>query len=1582
MAATNETIRYFYNEAKNRILVSSSVAGANTSISIMNAQLTSSKNTIFDPNFNAKISTVGSPITYQVQNGAADTTQITVESDQELWVYKGYSPGVTDGNFYKYNPYLHRPYKAYIVTKTGSGTPASPWLPSGSNLNFFSNTMPGGDITNAFGEKTLAAVGNFGQPVNGVTLITTASVSGSVEVFAGGDSSTSNFVAGNTGRTIRPFIFTNYPQMANNFTPPAMGAEFSFYQEAFPGGAKVTQSISNLYKFNTTTTTGNPLTDRLAFNNATVASSTTCSINNANTAALILLGMSASIAQGKKASIRLIITGSNGNTVTIEPDTFEFVPSPGYWSLTYNTISVSSDPPFTNLMDLDVTVSGSRLIQNAVQTQHFNENQAAQTYQVDLTNGIYSYTSSLFDAGSPSAPISGSTQFGLFAELDNYAQYRAKNFNGNPNDPVRIFFTGSFGESLFFDLPVNEQAIYRAKVGSISYGTPTGSFAQFENIVINPSVPGQQVEDVFATRWENAFISFSSSLSSSLDGLYVFNQLPQNDVQVTASMLLNAWTGEAISGANYGEFGYGAGNYGQAGTTPGTTWPTASILIFTGSVQFPNVPPLITATPFTTSMFTNENIHTGSLPITMSFLIPSQSINFKDCLSVALKVESGSFNSASVENSLVVSQYELEFNTPTQSLQGDGRVPTFIDNAFSGSDGFSNAPDCQPLLNNINADRINPQIQNVDYATDIYYPSNWDSIVSGSATKSTVPESYYTLLRQINPRYDGSRTQADAVNSTVGLRNGFGAVPVIDYERAYFAYSDRIFDLYPVINNKTLFNIKYLINDGGDANQPQLSPYTAFDVEGTWTEGGLARIGVNTVSGSTKFNELNNFQIVSKVAKEPVPVLWSQTSAGTFTTAIPLSGNPDEVSNFNAQFLNYNTTAFGSNFNVNNNNRKLVTGSLTGEIDYTSSTAPWTATSSSRFGLSGSDGINYVNPTVFLTASTAFPGLSGSFGARGDAFLSTDPFISPSITPPLTVRQLLSSVYTYEIKVEIPSTPPQRFRYDSGGTFDSSDYSDDSGNWRNVIGTIKIYLQYNLNTTPTEDASGWSTVRILEVAEPTITYFYPQGQSLTLNLRNVVGSNSCRFVNQGSSGGYFLLEINEKKLTAAVENAGLQPTEATYATFNFHFRNDPTAHQIRANRRYRYYYEANYINEPVDADRNYFNPTNRPQRQGGAAIFPPVEGPFVDVAFTSDQSSGTAVDNAINAPYWYFSQSNNIGPLPYSWTGSTAMGTVADGNIMLNNSNIANVTQMKISSLDTEFNNSYTNNNFVSASLGSNLPNTVTITNGSDETEIATFTVNTWTATTSTSTLGLTFVSTSSNFKNWSGNETGTIYSSSVKFAKGAAEPQDQFDFIFLSSSNANTAYANGYYQGFTPYTASVNPIFPGGFEPADTAFPQYGIQWEVFPGDEIRFENLESKVYTIQRVFPPSETENNQLKLQLINGIPNGVNKDFFLLRRYRYSPNSLVIDKLFPYGSLPVKKEFIPSNNTVTTYGGGNFSTATGSTSVAETSGSIVEVYSPLLQSDNVPNGFVFPEFPTAEIELDPDKILVDLRDKKLIE
>ncbi len=141
MAGSNEVIRYYFNEAKNRILVSSSKAGANTSISTMNAELAKTKETYFDSNYNTKLTILGTPMTYTVQNGSADGTVIPIEVDQELWVYKGYNTTPGDQNNYRYNPHLHRPYKAYIVTTTGSGTPSSPWLPTGQNMNYFGNGL-------------------------------------------------------------------------------------------------------------------------------------------------------------------------------------------------------------------------------------------------------------------------------------------------------------------------------------------------------------------------------------------------------------------------------------------------------------------------------------------------------------------------------------------------------------------------------------------------------------------------------------------------------------------------------------------------------------------------------------------------------------------------------------------------------------------------------------------------------------------------------------------------------------------------------------------------------------------------------------------------------------------------------------------------------------------------------------------------------------------------------------------------------------------------------------------------------------------------------------------------------------------------------------------------------------------------------------------------------------------------------------------------------------------------------------------------------------------------------------------------
>ena len=70
-----------------------------------------------------------------------------------------------------------------------------------------------------------------------------------------------------------------------------------------------------------------------------------------------------------------------------------------------------------------------------------------------------------------------------------------------------------------------------------------------------------------------------------------------------------------------------------------------------------------------------------------------------------------------------------------------------------------------------------------------FQPLNFFPILSGSAEKSTVPESNYTQLTSINNKYLGSRSTAAGVNTIDGLggvdlitredgtEGGFGTLP-------------------------------------------------------------------------------------------------------------------------------------------------------------------------------------------------------------------------------------------------------------------------------------------------------------------------------------------------------------------------------------------------------------------------------------------------------------------------------------------------------------------------------------------------------------------------------------------------------------------------------------------------------------------------------------------------------------------------------------------------------------------------------------------------------------------------------------
>ena len=1398
-------------------------------------------------------------------------TEIPLKADQELWVHRGYSTVGGDfsdesrNNPYRYNPHLHRAYKAYIVVETGSGNPVNPWFPIGepidtglTSVNIFGLETQDFNIPDAFLEKQLAIIGNESVPGGGEDNdLSPIAISGSFQIF-------------DPSRKVHPWVWTKYTTLSN---PPIGGAAWRLYQES------ASISFDN-FEFSTATPPYPPGSDKITFNSANASTNNKVFVSKTGatyTPSINIAQLSESYARGKTgAVIKFADAGLGvGNSVQYDLDSIEN--ELNYWTMNVSnpTVTPGSFTTFPNNTPLDFEfVSYPKNVGQIQQSQFTTFNNQPETFNsIKLFNpGIYSYTSSNFiTIAENGSPASGSTQFGLYADLDYYASYKAS-VSALYSDTVRVFYTSSNNTSSYFDLDPGSQSIFPALVGTLTQSgyTPTGfdpttmaidgtyNGEEFDITLTANSATGIPTPppDIFAKRWESAYISYSSSLSSSLDGLYVFNQLPQNDIQVTASMFLNAWTGSspgARYGANTSEYGTTVYDEGEAGDGP--TWPTASIRIYTGS--YPTAVPSTLDAFVTQSEFRDENIHINGLAITMSYLIPSQSISIKDCLSLALAVSSGSANSASVENSLVVREYYLEFNTPTSSLEGDGLVPTFIENAYEGTDGFSNSPDCQPLLNNVVGERRNKFFQEVDYTTGIYDPINFQAILSGSAQKSTVPLSNYTTFAITNPRFRGSETSANNVNSVEGLVNGFGTLPVIDYKTAYFAYCDQILDPYPVINNVTQFNIKYLINEQGDALQPNASPYTALDVEGSWTAGKQGVVAVNQISGSSQFDVLNGLNDIKKVAQEPVAVLWSQTGANTTASAIPVAGAPGTVSTYVSEFLSYGMSVAGRNTDNNNlNDKNIPTYNILSEID---SNNLFTFTTSSRYGKVAAGTENQASSSIVSILSPApNPEINNnsnvSYASPGEFYFNEDYFAinGSGDTPPgydyLSGNQL-SDVYSLSVLAEFPSSVPQEVRTDEGGWNDSSDYN------RTNVGNISMKLQRRRTNFP----YSWTSLQMEQLAPPIMRLYFSGGQTLDVDLAASFGSNNAGLRNNGTE---CYVQINPQALGNTVTQAGLSKNNAVYVSYIFNLKSANSV-TLQADRRYRWVANQFYGSENIDAERNYYNPTTKAQNLGSLPT--PIRaqrGPYITANVRGVSEVSSNVDGALNAPYWGF----------------------------------------------------------------------------------------------------------------LAGDQT----------------------ILELLSENGNVTYGGEYYQTYLPYTASANPLFPGGLEPIDTTIPAYNIPWVLLTGDEIRFQNNENEVYKILEVIPPDQTSANKLQVVLDREVPANIQKDFFLIRRYRRSPNTIVVDSLFPYGGLITDQ--VQIDNTLTT-GVTNFldgqddvdppvaepgNGAYYTSSLDQTTSGSIEFRSierPLSKKDNTPSGLFLPEFPTKRIETEPDSIIKQLRDNKLL-
>ena len=110
---------------------------------------------------------------------------------------------------------------------------------------------------------------------------------------------------------------------------------------------------------------------------------------------------------------------------------------------------------------------------------------------------------------------------------------------------------------------------------------------------------------------------------------------------------------------------------------------------------------------------------------------------------------------------------------------------------------------------------------------------------------------------------------------------------------------------------------------------------------------------------------------------------------------------------------------------------------------------------------------------------------------------------------------------------------------------------------------------------------------------------------------------------------------------------------------------------------------------------------------------------------------------------------------------------------------------------------------------------------------------------------------------------------------------------FWTTGSSANILLASTASDGLNNYrTQKQKDIAKSGFNPINLDFEP-----QIY--DEIRFKGLEQLSFVITNV---TSSATNQMILNLDRDIPNGVDLNYFLLRRYVEDPSSIILDVNFP--------------------------------------------------------------------------------------
>jgi len=314
-------------------------------------------------------------------------------------------------------------------------------------------------------------------------------------------------------------------------------------------------------------------------------------------------------------------------------------------------------------------------------------------------------------------------------------------------------------------------------------------------------------------------------------------------------------------------------------------------------------------------------------------------------------------------SSRTINNLEVQGIIPPLIFSNNNTLAYLTVTAFTASVAFIDQ-DCEVISGDIQDSRLSYKYMDVDFNDSQIIAVNEQDILSGSATRAAVPDSYYTTARQINSRYIGKELIVSDLNKWTEGDISYGKSVTVGNPEVNFVYFNNVGSTSPEWGNnisaKTQANVKLIVNDSGSVTKPinDAEGINLGTIQQSFVDSGNATLVLDDYDTfGVNLNSLNGTWPIFKSGVSIAPIIYTQTAS--------YNNNGDIIGFGYTGSITFTQGQQGAD--VTKNDYQLLTYGVNFNSINSSTSLPYT--------------LNFSDPVVL--------GESGSFSTGSDAYNPT-----------------------------------------------------------------------------------------------------------------------------------------------------------------------------------------------------------------------------------------------------------------------------------------------------------------------------------------------------------------------------------------------------------------------------------------------------------------------------------------------------------------------------------------------------------------------------------------------------------------